>query len=232
MLGKLASVRKSIRQLQPTYYLPSSGPAVFPSLDESLSLGHDNIFVYQPDLVSFLADTDTRIVCMRPGQELDKCLQNPPIAPPNKGELQTLRQSLDCDFLNHRDDEFNINTLINQISLRLEKIRDLKFANCPSLVFSWGERGLHIDLNAGTVVEIAPYHYDWRMDFMCVKASPAYFSLMANPNYRWQDIYLSFRARFRREPDLFDAFINVFFQTCLISVLALKQRIVLTMSAL
>ena len=195
MLGRLASVRKSIRQLQPTYYLPSAGPAVFPSLDESLSLGHDNIFVYQPDLVSFLADTDTRIVCMRPGQELDKCLQNPLIAPPNKGELQTLRQSLDCDFLNHRDDEFNINTLINQISLRLEKIRDLKFANCPSLVFSWGESGLHIDLNAGTVVEMYASSEDHGRLGLLLE-SVVSVRLRCRPDFRLS----SSRARGRRSP--------------------------------
>ena len=45
---------------------------------------------------------------------------------------------------------------------------------------------------------------------MKVAGSRAYFSLMSNPNYRWEDIYLSLRARVKREPDVFNTFINIF----------------------
>ena len=210
VLAKFAAVRNAINLVQPKYYLPSAGPAVFPFLDTSLSRGKENIFVHQPDIVGFLANSKTQVVCMRPGEEFENSLHNAAISPPTTDELKNLRQSLRCNFLGYSDDELNVDALRKQISRRLEQIDDLEFPKCPLLIFKWGERGLKVDLNEGFVADILIEDYDWNTEFTCVESSPAYFSLMASPNYRWQDIYLCLRATVHRNPDVFNTFINVF----------------------
>ena len=210
VLSKLVAVRNAIKQIQPRYYIPSAGPAIFPHLEQYLSFGIDNIFVHQPDIKKFLKDTNIEVICLRPGDQLHKTLHLDPIEPPNRIELDLLKKNLSCEFYKYDDKNFDANRLIKMIIARLEKIKDLKFSKCPNLIFDWGDYGLTIDLNRGNVELINIKDYNWPESYMCVKASPAYFSLMANPKYRWQDIYLSLRARVRREPDIFNTFINIF----------------------
>ena len=210
VLSKLVAVRNAVKILQPKYYLPSAGPAIFPFLREDLSLGIDNIFVHQPDIANLLKNSNTKIVCLQPGEEFNQGANTVPISPPTSSQLKNLRQQLNCMFLEYDEHKLDIDALKSQISLRLEQIKALKFAACPSLIFTWGDNGLDIVLSKGTVSEIRISNYNWPSEYMCVEAPPAYFGLMANAKYRWQDIYLSLRATVHRKPDIFNTFINIF----------------------
>ena len=78
------------------------------------------------------------------------------------------------------------------------------------LIFNWGNEGLEINLNDGTVTDLKMSQYNWTDNYMCLEATPSYFGLMANSKYRWQDIYLNFRYTIRRIPEVFNTFINIF----------------------
>ena len=49
-------VNGALNVLDPTVFLPAAGPAIFPFLEESLSLGKGNIFVHQNFLNSNLIE--------------------------------------------------------------------------------------------------------------------------------------------------------------------------------
>ena len=82
---------------------------------------------------------------------------------------------------------------------------------------------MEIDLTKGTVDIVDFSTYKMPSSFMKISASKAYFSLMSNSSYRWQDIALSLRASVQRKPDMLNAFVNIFlFQTQVISGLDLQ----------
>ena len=94
--------------------------------------------------------------------------------------------------------------------MRISEIHDLKFAECPIIIFKWGqdkEDGLTIDLNNFTVLN---YMKDVSNNFFLLKSEPKYFALMANSDYRWQDIYLSLREKVTEKPATFNNFNNIF----------------------
>ncbi len=210
VLSKLVAVRNAIQLIKPRFYLPSAGPAIFPFLNADLSLGVDNIFVHQPDIKNFLRNSSAEVLCLYPGDHLDLNKQTQPIKPPSAIELKKLRNSLTCEFYDHKDSDFNIENLLIEAEKRLNEIKNLKFAECPKLIFDWGEEGLIIDLNSKEAKRINLNEYQLPSNFLRINASKAYFSLMANSNYRWQDIYLSLRANVQRIPDVFNTFINIF----------------------
>ena len=210
VLAKLISVRNAISLIKPKYYLPSAGPAIFPFLDPSLSFGEDNIFTHQPKIEGFFSNLDTQLVFMRPGEDFEGSLNNPPINPPTIEELMNLKDSLSCSFFKYKDSDLNISALKEQIKLRLDQIKDIKFSKCPLFFFKWGKQGLKIDLNKGSIEDIDIEINNLKRDYVCIEALPGYFNLMANPNFRWQDIYLSLRATIHRNPDVFNTFINIF----------------------
>ena len=210
VLSKLVAVKNAIKQIKPRYYIPSAGPAIFPFLKDELSLGVDNIFVHQPDIKNFLINSSTEVICPRPGDDINDNTNHIPIKPPNKNELHKLKKELSCEFYEFEERSFDINNLIKEITQRLDQIRDLKFSECPKLIFDWEDDGLEIDLNKCNVRSIKIKKYNWPINFMRIKATPAYFNLMSNPQNRWQDIYLTLRAKEYRSPDIFNTFINIF----------------------
>ena len=210
VLSKLVAVRNAIKLIKPKFYLPSAGPAIFPFLDESLSLGVDNIFVHQPDLDNFLRNTDAKLKYLQPGDVLNPLHPTQPIQPPTSNELLAIKKTLICEFHNLSDGKFNSDQLVNEVKSRINQIKDLKFDKCPKLLFDWGGQGLEIDLNLAEVNLVDYDIYQQPDVYMKITASKAYFYLMSNPKYRWQDIYLSLRASVQRTPDVFNTFINIF----------------------
>ena len=210
VLSKLIAVRNAIKLIKPRFYLPSAGPAIFPFLKTDLSLGVDNIFVHQPDIKKFLKNSDTEVLCLKPGECLDPLKHKEPIAPPSLLELENLKKNLTCEFSKHKDEDFDVEELIIEVKKRLGEIKDLIFAQCPELILDWGKEGLSIDLNKKVTKKINFVKYKLPSNFMRLQASPAYFSLMANPKYRWQDIFLTLRVNVKRMPDIFNTFINIF----------------------
>ena len=208
--SKFTSIRNAVNLIKPKYYLPSAGPAIFPFLDPSLSFGEDNIFVHQPKIDVFFSNSNTQLVYMRPGENFESSLNNPPINPPTFDELMNLKDNLSCSFFKYKDAELSISALKEQILLRLDQIKDIKFSRCPLLFFKWGKQGLKIDLNKGSIEDTFIKTNSLKVDYVSIEATPSYFSLMANQNFRWQDIYLSLRANINRNPDVFNTFINIF----------------------
>ena len=207
---KLDSIRNAIKILKPEYYFPSAGPAIFPFLDKDLSLGKNNIFIHQPELVKFLEKLDTKIVCLRPGEEFIKNKITTPINPPSPVQLQDIKKNLNCIFNQIKIQKLDVESLRNQVLLRLKQIENLKFDKCPTLIFNWETGGMEINLNECTIKDLSNKNYKHKKNCIIINAPEIYFSLMANPQYRWQDIYLSFRAFIHRKPDVFNTFINIF----------------------
>ena len=210
IFSKFISIRNAIKLLAPTYYLPSAGPAVFPHLEESLSYGENNIFVHQDVLAKHLKNSTVQTVYLRPGQAFEDGIHNGPIAPPSRHEWQQLKAKLACTFdafdSRYIDDE----ALQFAISERLQQLKGLVFEQCPALYLNWGREtfdGLKVDLNNLSVTRTNDITSD---AFVEISAEPKYFNLMADKAMRWQDIYLSLRARIRRQPDMFNTFINIF----------------------
>ena len=210
VMSKLVAVRNAIQLINPKYYLPSAGPAIFPFLDEALSFGIGNIFVHQPDITKYLRNSNTEVICLRPGDRLDPTKATQPVGPPSVLELDMLRKDLVCEFHNLESVEFNTDNLLSEVHKRLDQIKDIKFAECPKLIFDWRDEGLEIDFNnkRAKIIDFSVYRLPEK--FMRVAASRAYFNLMGNPSYRWQDIYLSLRASVERVPDIFNTFVNIF----------------------
>jgi len=202
--NKLNNIVKSIKLLNPKYFIPAAGPPIFPFLDVSLSLGNgDNIFIHQKQLDIFLKGNNIfNNIYLRPGDKFDFSLTIP-IPPPEKADIQKYKKLVnnkwdDIDYI------FDIKILKNSIKKRLDNIRDIKIKNCPILVFNWGEI-LAIDLNKKNISN----KFDYQSDYFEVKSDKKYFSLMASDN-KWQDLSLSLRATYSRHPDKFNNIINLF----------------------
>lgn len=208
---KINNVIDALNVLNPSIFLPAAGPAIFPFLDESLSLGKDNIFVHQDFLDKSLKNANwVNVSYLRPGDELkDISLNNKYIKPPSLAELKKIKNKLTCQWDN-LSNKLDLSSLIFQIESRLNKLSNVTITDTPILQFIWGienNDGLSINLNSKSV-ELGYNKYI--KNFFRLKAEPKYFSLMANPNYRWQDISLAFRATIKRRPNIFCNNINLF----------------------
>ena len=206
--NKLKNVISAIRKLKPDYYLPAAGPAIFPFLKSSLSYGRgDNIFVHQIELNDFLTKNGiTNTIFMRPGDEFSKNLKMP-ISPPSKEDLLNYRNSIPnyWDGIKCKFDPINLKIAIKK---RLSKIKDIKINDCPVIVFRWGDKIdelFVINLNSKTIYQ----SFDYGANYFEVFAEKKYFYLMSQ-KYRWQDISLCMRAKYKREPDIFSNYVNLF----------------------
>lgn len=208
--AKLIAVKKVIQDLKPDYFMPSAGPAVFPHLDPTLSLGEGTIFVHQPLLEKLIKGESTRLVCLRPGETFDRDVQTTPIPAPTREEVERLAQTLP-NLWKEANPAFDPSRLRYALQQRLDQIGDLKFEKCPILILNWGSaskiNGLAVDLNSATVRPVSDLPED---NYMLVTAERKYFALMSDKANRWQDIYISLRASVTRKPDLFSTFVNIF----------------------
>lgn len=206
---KFNNVLGAIRHLQPDFYVPAAGPAVFPFLDPALSTEPGSIFTHQPELVDFLNTHGVEnVLCPRPGDEVSSDTTTEPIHRPTRDELTKLRSDKP-DVWGDLQPEFDAASLMQAIDARLDQIWDLDIPEeTPRIVFSWGEGDqdcLTIDLANKSVQH-------------GLAASTAYIKLIADKKYfwlmhageRWQDVYLSLRAEVERKPDVFNSIANVF----------------------
>ena len=82
--SKFIAIRNAIQKLNPDFYFPSAGPAIFPFLDPTLSTDEDNIFVHQPRLDKFLKKQKVKSVYLKPGNKFCETKTYNPIPSPNK----------------------------------------------------------------------------------------------------------------------------------------------------
>lgn len=205
---KLRNVRRAIERIDPTFFVPAAGPAVFPFLDVSLSLGRDNIFVHQDRLDAYLRSTGwDRTLYPRPGDVVDGATDRTPILPPTAEEVAAMRAAVP-DVWTGLPDDLDPTALLHEVEERLARIVDLELPPTPLLRFTWDREGegLEVDLDRRTA-RLGPYS---EADaFIELIAEPRYFALM-HSGARWQDVYLSLRARVRRQPDVFSDTVNIF----------------------
>ena len=206
---KLKNVLEGIQKLGPDYFVPAAGPACFPFLNGEITASDSSIFIHQDQLDRFLrAEGIENIMYLNPGDGPSGA--GLPIGPPSEDVLSSMREKL-ADVWAELPDVFDEVKLIRECRLRLQQIRDINIPDVPILIFSWGEEDrqkIHIDLSSKTVRRINP-RGDECSRFITVSAEPKYFGLM-HSGARWQDIYLSLRARVSRRPDVFSNAVNMF----------------------
>ena len=207
--SKLIAIKNTIKHLNPDYYLPSAGPAVFPFLHQDLSVGEGSIFVHQEVIAELFRGLETKPIYLRPGERFD-ANKTVPIAAPTKAELSALAKTLPNVWAD-TSRQFDASSLLAAVQRRLDEIRGLCFEQCPQIVLRWGdgeEDGITIDLNRQDA-SIGNEIFNLER-FYCIEADEKYFALMSDDRVRWQDLALSFRAKLTRNPDVFSTFVNMF----------------------
>ena len=212
--NKLNNVLSAIRILNPKYFLPAAGPAIFPYLEENLSLGKNNIFIHQDYLHKFLNENNFKnILYLRPGDFLSSDKTNPIMPPYSSREIDKYKKGT-INYWEAIKYNFNRSKLEKEISVRLKEIIDFEFNQIPILIFNYGnqfddtdysnEKKIFIDLANKKILTSFNYEFDYQE----IIAEERYFSLMYKE--RWQNIFLSLRAKVIRRPDKFNNEVNIF----------------------
>jgi UDP-MurNAc hydroxylase len=211
---KLNNVLRAIRILNPEYFLPAAGPAIFPYLEENLSFGKDNIFIHHDHLHKFLNENNFKnTLYLRPGDLLNSDKTNPIMAPSSIRDIDEYKKGT-INYWESIKYNFNRLELEKEILGRLKGILDFKFNQTPIIIFNLGnqfddtdfsnEKKIFIDL---TTKKILPT-FNYESDYQEIVADERYFFLMCKK--RWQNLYLSLRATVFRRPDKFNNEVNIF----------------------
>lgn len=209
--AKLSNVLRGVQELKPDLFVPAAGPAIFPFLMPELSTGDGgNIFIHQDTLHEFLVSNGINsVIYPRPGDSVDWNSSRIPIGPPTSTIIGQYIKDIHNEW-DHIKTKFEKNKLIKAVENRIDEIWDLEFPKIPIIIFRWGdgdEEGISIDLNKKNV---SPVIEPLLEDFYEIAACEKYFSLMSMDEYRWQDIYLTMRAKVFRRPDVFNTIVNIF----------------------
>ena len=210
--NKFKNVLNALNQLQPKYFLPAAGPAIFPFLDINLSLGVDNIFVHQQELKEFLEFNEfNNILFLRPGQDFTSNAFKP-IETPTIEDVKSYRNGIK-NYWDNIPNKLDRKLLEDQILKRFSEIKDIKINNCPILIFNYGntfnndkttKNKIFIDLNEKKLLD----NFDYSSNFEEIVSTEKYFYLMCIE--RWQNVYLSLRANVFRKPDIVSNSLNIF----------------------
>lgn len=210
--NKFKNVLNALNQLQPKYFLPAAGPAIFPFLDINLSLGVDNIFVHQQELKEFLEFNEfNNILFLRPGQDFTSNAFKP-IETPTIEDVKSYRNGIK-NYWDNIPNKLDRKLLEDQILKRFSEIKDIKIINCPILIFNYGntfnndkttKNKIFIDLNEKKLLD----NFDYSSNYEEIVSTEKYFYLMCIE--RWQNVYLSLRANVFRKPDIVSNSLNIF----------------------
>ena len=210
--NKFKNVLNALNQLQPKYFLPAAGPAIFPFLDINLSLGVNNIFVHQQELKEFLEFNEfNNILFLRPGQDFTSNAFKP-IETPTIEDVKSYRNGIK-NYWDNIPNKLDRKLLEDQILKRFSEIKDIKIINCPILIFNYGntfnndkttKNKIFIDLNEKKLLD----NFDYSSNFEEIVSTEKYFYLMCIE--RWQNVYLSLRANVFRKPDIVSNSLNIF----------------------
>jgi UDP-MurNAc hydroxylase len=234
VINKFKNVLNGARIMSPKFLVPAAGPAFFPFLDRSLSMGTGTIFVHQDELDKYLRlNGIENILYPRPGDPIAKNTNRLPIAGPTANDIERYRSS-HPDTWESIDDTFEKEKFADILQRRIDVIWDIELPqDTPSIAFCWGPSAsdwLVVDL---VNMKISESH-EPASPYIIVRASSRYFSLMCQGE-RWQDIALSLRARVQRSPDVYNTIANIFLfadesslrESLVQSLSVSKERIVL-----
>ncbi len=211
--SKFSNVLNALNSLKPKYFIPAAGPAIFPFLEKELSLGKDNIFVHQPELKNFLEDHQFHnTLFLKPGESFNSNNYEP-VKVPSVEDLASYKIGLKNKW-NDIPDKFDRFALEEQIYERFSKILNINIKNCPILIFNYGnvfnkddqtnQNKIFIDIENKKLLE----KFDYATNFEEIVCTEKYFYLMCNE--RWQNVYLTLRAKVFRKPDIFNNDLNIF----------------------
>ena len=211
--NKFNNVLSGIKLLNPKFFLPAAGPAIFPFLESDLSMGEGNIFVHQNELSNFLVSEGfTDSLFLKPGDFLDATLREP-IPAPDESDINAYKDAV-VDVWSSLPEVLNRESLERSIRDRLLNIKDIEIKNCPILIFNFSDefnskdhtnnKKIFIDLNRKIIIE----KFDYSKDYEEIISTEKYFNLMCTE--KWQNVYLSLRARVVRRPDVFNNDLNIF----------------------
>ena len=213
--NKLNSVLRGVSELKPKYFLPAAGPAIFPYLEDNLSYGIDNIFIHQNYLNDYLKNNSiNNTLYLEPGAYLDDN-RIKPIAPPScLKQIEEYKKDT-IDIWQQLDITFDRSLLEKSIIERLERIQDIDIINAPILILNFANKfdnkdylnknKIFIDLSNKKILT----SFEYNLPFEEIMAEKKYFALM-HSDERWQNVYLSLRAKVLREPDIFNNDLNMF----------------------
>lgn len=212
-IKKLDNVVKGIKEINPKYYLPAAGPAVFPFLDENLSFGKGNIFIHQDYLKKYLEQHNIKnSIFLRPGDYFDTSFTDP-ILPPNIEDLKQYRESVTNSWESIQN-KFDRSILEKLILERFEIINDIEIKDSTILIFNFSNnfndkdfsnaKKIFIDLANKKIVK----DFDYKDDYYEIIAEEKYFNLMCYE--KWQNVALSLREKIVRRPDKFSNILNIF----------------------
>ena len=212
---KEVSNHKVKNNLNPKYFLPAAGPAIFPYLDDDLSFGIDNIFIHHNYLNNYLGNNNVgNVLYLNPGDYLDSKKKLPIYPPINHNDLEEYKKDT-INVWDNLDTSFDRALLEKAINDRLNKIQDIDMIETPILIFNFidifdkkdfhNNNKIFIDLSRKKI--LSEFKYD--IPYEEIIADKKYFALMHSKE-RWQNIYLSLRAKVIREPDIFSNDLNIF----------------------
>lgn len=213
-IKKLDNVVKGIKELDPKYYLPAAGPAIFPLLDEKLSYGNGNIFIHQDFLKKYLEKHNiNNSIFLKPGDFFKSNLTDP-ILPPSKDELQQYKHSITNVWDEDIDNNFNRSVLEELILERFKRINKIEIKDPTILIFNFSnhfndkdfsnKNKIFIDLANKRIMN----EFDYRNNYYEIVAEKKYFNLMCFE--KWQNVALSLREKIVRRPDKFSNILNIF----------------------
>ena len=211
--NKLNNVLRALETIKPKYFLPAAGPAIFPFLDLDLSLSKENIFIHQEILQEFLSRNGFHsTIYLKPGDSFTS-KKSFPIPHPNEDDIRQYKLNLKNPW-EELPEILNRKLLENNIKNRLHKIKDINLSKCPILIFNYSEtfdendksnkEKIYIDLNKKQLIS----KFDYKSSYMEIISSSRYFNLMCSE--RWQNVSLTFRAKIKVKPDLFNNDVNIF----------------------
>ena len=167
--------------------------------------------MHQEDIKDFLTNNGFKNILLRPGESFES-LSKEPIKAPSLDELELYKEGLKNKWI-EIPNKLNRFLLEEQIYKRFSKIIDIKITNCPILIFNYGgefnndnsnNNKIFIDLQNKRLLD----NFDYLSKFEEIVATERYFNLMCNE--KWQNVYLTLRAKVFRKPDYLNNDINIF----------------------
>lgn len=221
---KLNAVRNAVKKLNPDFYIPSAGPAVF--LDDSLyevNFDDDSVFPKPWDVSAYLEKgTDTKVVTLDVGGTLDIESGEIELASPQAISRENLRQYLDSyrqavvrSAPKHRSMADVSSQLLQNLNDKLAKIPEQGHLSTDLYFVVKDDAGdkrrvLRCPKGRNKALEVSLDDVPDTNRVVMTATLAAWTELFEIHNGNWEDFCLSFRFTISRRPDAYDTATNIF----------------------